>query len=399
MLLRGLDDEVRDLITISYHGYNEPHGIEPPAEYMTLPDDSMESGALGAPTVVGFARNEEGDIEVTFSEPVYVQGEVELYVLDPETGGWGLPLLGGSGTDTLTFDADAEDRPALIAGESQIAAFIFPTEDSQIADSDGVRPVTDFDLWTYDTGAIPAARTTIVDQLRRNAEEFEYAIGRPGGIRTLATISEPLTLNLAIANDASSSGVLGYLFEGLTETSWLTDRVEPALAESWERSDDGLTWTFHLRKDVRWHDGEPFTAHDVDFTFNRIIYNDDIPASSRSSFNFRFPGRRERRMERSPDDRHGAGRPHGRMRPPRVLRPIPPLHGHRDISQPHPREARGRRHLRLDVGYRHGPVRGRRHRPLHYRKLRSGASAWSCGATPTTGSRTTRATACRTWTK
>ena len=64
--------------------------------------------------------------------------------------------------------------------------------------------------------------------------------------------------------------------------------MEPALAESWERSDDGLTWTFSLREDVTWHDGEPFTAHDVDFTFNRIIYNDDIPASGRSVFDFRF---------------------------------------------------------------------------------------------------------------
>ena len=127
-----------------------------------------------------------------------------------------------------------------------------------------------------------------ISQLRQNAENFEYTIGNPGGSLTFATISEPLTLNLAIANDASSSGVLGYLFEGLTETSWLTDEVEPALAESWEHSDDGLTWTFHLRKDVTWHDGQPFTAHDVDFTFNRITYNDDIPASARSSFNFRF---------------------------------------------------------------------------------------------------------------
>ena len=127
-----------------------------------------------------------------------------------------------------------------------------------------------------------------IPQLRRNAETFEYTIGKPGGSLTSATISEPLTLNLAIASDASSSGVLGYLFEGLTETSWLTDEVEPALAESWEHSDDGLTWTFHLRKGVTWHDGQPFTAHDVDFTFNRITYNDDIPASARSSFNFRF---------------------------------------------------------------------------------------------------------------
>ena len=127
-----------------------------------------------------------------------------------------------------------------------------------------------------------------VDQLKINADQFEYTTGTPGGTLTIATISEPLTLNLAISNDASSSGVLGYLFEGLTETSWLTDRVEPALAESWDRSDDGLTWTFHLRRDVTWHDGEPFTAHDVDFTFNRIIYNHDIPASSRSTFDFRY---------------------------------------------------------------------------------------------------------------
>ena len=76
-------------------------------------------------------------------------------------------------------------------------------------------------------------------------------------------------------------------FEGLTEMSWLTNRVEPSLARSWVHSDDGLTWTFLLREDVRWHDGTPFTAHDVDFTFNRIIYNDDIPASSRPSFTFR----------------------------------------------------------------------------------------------------------------
>ncbi|MCY4086771.1 MAG: ABC transporter substrate-binding protein, partial [Actinomycetia bacterium] len=55
------------------------------------------------------------------------------------------------------------------------------------------------------------------------------------------------------------------------------------------RSDDGLTWTFYLRRDVTWHDGQGFTAQDVDFTFNRIIYNDEIPASSRPTFTFRFP--------------------------------------------------------------------------------------------------------------
>ena len=146
----------------------------------------------------------------------------------------------------------------------------------------------------------PVVQTSVVDQLKRNAEAFDYAIGKQGGTLTYATISEPLTFNLAIANDASSTGVLGYLFEGLTETSWLTDEVEPLLAESWDHSDDGLTWTFHLRDDVKWHDGEPFTALDVDFTFNRIIYNDDIPASSRPAFHFRFLNEETGEWEESP---------------------------------------------------------------------------------------------------
>ncbi len=134
----------------------------------------------------------------------------------------------------------------------------------------------------------PTPRLSTVEQLRQNARDFEYAIGTQGGPLISFTISEPLTFNLAVSTDAASSNVLGYLFEGLTEISWLTDQVEPALAESWERSDDGLTWTFHLRQDVTWHDGQPFTAQDVDFTFNRIIYNTDIAASARATFHFRY---------------------------------------------------------------------------------------------------------------
>ena len=134
-----------------------------------------------------------------------------------------------------------------------------------------------------------AGLAATLSRLMANALEFDYAVGRHGGSLTHTTIGDPLTFNLAISTDSSSSAVLGPLFEGLTETSWLTNEVEPSLAESWEHSDDGLTWTFHLRDDVRWHDGTPFTAHDVEFTFNRIIYNDDIPASSRSSFTFRVP--------------------------------------------------------------------------------------------------------------
>ena len=134
----------------------------------------------------------------------------------------------------------------------------------------------------------PAADEGVVAQLGANADAFEYESGEYGGTLTFATISEPLTFNLALSNDAGSSGVLGYLFEGLTDISWLSGEPQPNLAESWDVSADGLTWTFYLRRDVVWHDGEPFTAADVEFTFNEIIYNEDIPTSTRATFNFRL---------------------------------------------------------------------------------------------------------------
>ena len=46
--------------------------------------------------------------------------------------------------------------------------------------------------------------------------------------------------------------------------------MQPDLAESWDISGDGLTYTFHLRQNVTWHDGEPFTADDVLFTYDAI---------------------------------------------------------------------------------------------------------------------------------
>ncbi len=45
----------------------------------------------------------------------------------------------------------------------------------------------------------------------------------------------------------------------------------PGLADSWETSEDGLTWTFHLNKDARWHDGKDVTSEDVAYTFHRIL--------------------------------------------------------------------------------------------------------------------------------
>ena len=148
--IEGLSDEPLDFVSINYSGYNEEFEIEPPAEYTALPDELIQPGPPDVATAVELKKNEDGDVEVTFDTPVQVQGTVDLYVLEPSTGGWGLPLLSGSGTDTLIFDADAEGRPKLVAGESQIAGFAFPDQESQLVDSDGTRVNLNFDVWTYE---------------------------------------------------------------------------------------------------------------------------------------------------------------------------------------------------------------------------------------------------------
>ena len=68
------------------------------------------------------------------------------------------------------------------------------------------------------------------------------------------------------------------LFDRLVEV-WPERTIVPSLAERWEISDDGLRYVFHLREDASWSDGEPLTAHDVEFGIKRVL-NPDAPGSS-----------------------------------------------------------------------------------------------------------------------
>lgn len=71
--------------------------------------------------------------------------------------------------------------------------------------------------------------------------------------------------------------VYGNIFEGLTRIDQ-TGAVKPALARSWDISDDGLEFTFHLHENVTFHDGKPFTADDVVFSLKRVLAPDSVNA-------------------------------------------------------------------------------------------------------------------------
>ena len=83
------------------------------------------------------------------------------------------------------------------------------------------------------------------------------------------TFSWPTFIDPAVGNDFSSSSALANLYDSLVFPN-PDGTVSPWLAESWETSDDGLTWTFHLRQGVLFHDGTELLASDVVYTLERI---------------------------------------------------------------------------------------------------------------------------------
>ena len=88
-------------------------------------------------------------------------------------------------------------------------------------------------------------------------------------------MSQPTTLNPLSSTDAYSTRVHQYVIDTLAKRNNDTYEWEPALAESWETSEDGLSFVFNLRKGVQWHDGKPFTADDVAFSYDAIMNKDN----------------------------------------------------------------------------------------------------------------------------
>ena len=100
--------------------------------------------------------------------------------------------------------------------------------------------------------------------------------------------TDPGTFNPILVTDSASNQAVGDLFEGLVRMNPITTLPEPGLAQSWELSEGDKTITFHLRRDVKWSDGAPFTSRDVVFTM-RAIYDPRVPNSE--SFSLTVDGK------------------------------------------------------------------------------------------------------------
>lgn len=90
-----------------------------------------------------------------------------------------------------------------------------------------------------------------------------------GDILRIGEFLKPSIINPILTHSSISASLKEIVFDGLIKLNEMMEPY-PHLARTWENSTDGLTWIFHLRKDVKFHDGAELTAEDVKFTFDKI---------------------------------------------------------------------------------------------------------------------------------
>jgi peptide/nickel transport system substrate-binding protein len=114
--------------------------------------------------------------------------------------------------------------------------------------------------------AAPAAATTSAP-----AKDAAPAAGTPtkGGVLTVGIYQEPPTLDPHVSGSATAGRVIRHIFDSLVEQPE-PGKFEAGLATSWESLEGAKSWTFKLRQGVTFHDGSPFNAQAVKFSFDRI---------------------------------------------------------------------------------------------------------------------------------
>ena len=128
---------------------------------------------------------------------------------------------------------------------------------------------------------------------------------KKGGTLVFGRGGDSVGLDPAYETDGNSFMVCDNVFEALVEYADESTALEPGLAESWKISDDGKTYTFVLRKGVKFHDGTKFDANAVVFSIGRMM----------KERNLKFIGKG---WDGPPQERP---EPRGRPKPPRKPNP------------------------------------------------------------------------------
>lgn len=118
----------------------------------------------------------------------------------------------------------------------------------------------------------PSGDSTPATTPSSEAGAFEYEEPQnKGGQIIEGTFADAKTVNPVLVSDTSSGRITDLIFNSVITPDVETTEPKGELAESWEISEDGLTYTFTLRSGVTFHDGEPLTAEDVKFTYDLLM--------------------------------------------------------------------------------------------------------------------------------
>src|SRR5579885_3265729 len=91
----------------------------------------------------------------------------------------------------------------------------------------------------------------------------------------VAIAADPTGFDPEAVLNNTSGFVMATIYDSLVKYKPGTVDVEPGLAQSWDTSADGLTWTFHLRQGIKFHDGTPFNAPNYVKTIKRLLDKQD----------------------------------------------------------------------------------------------------------------------------
>ncbi len=172
---------------------------------------------------------------------------------------------------------------AIILGLLFILLTVSPAQDAKIAgdaNGDGVVNILDLVLVASHFGESIDATQVLNPDVNGdgivNILDLVLVANNIGDTATGGTLifgrgGDSLTLDPAEAIDGESGKVCDVLYDTLVQYREATTDLEPGLAETWQRSADGLIWTFHLRQGVQFHDGTPFDADAVVFSLTRPL--------------------------------------------------------------------------------------------------------------------------------
>ena len=124
-----------------------------------------------------------------------------------------------------------------------------------------------------ETAEVAPAETRDAAPTEMVETEPEQATARTSGGTFRRLWADPPTLDPHLTSDTTSAALVVEIFSGLVSFNPDLELV-PDIASRWDISDDGLTYTFHLRPEAKFHDGKPVTAHDFKWSFERAVSPD-----------------------------------------------------------------------------------------------------------------------------